>query len=219
LAVNLGLPVIGTLRVLLIAKQKGQLASIRPLLKPHGIAELHFDRTLEEPGRKAYFCAAMNTVTIELEEPLVSILRQENHSVATVVREMIVTELYRRGVVSDGKAAELLGTSREEFVRRASSVGIPTSDSQGAERAVSEEATAQSKGEEDERVERIIASLDPAAPRRDEMAALIRQHFNPETKAERVARSLAALNEPSSIQLTPEEWRWIAEDPDLEDQF
>jgi hypothetical protein len=51
------------------------------------------------------------------------------------------------------------------------------------------------------------------------MAALLRQHFNPETKAERVARSLAALSQTEEWNLTPEEWRFIAEDPDIADQF
>jgi hypothetical protein len=51
------------------------------------------------------------------------------------------------------------------------------------------------------------------------MVARLRQHFDPKTKAERAARSRDALNKPSSIRLAPEEWRWIAEDPDLEDQF
>lgn len=167
----------------------------------------------------------MNTVTIELEEPLVSILRHENHSVAIVVREIVVMELYRRGVVSGAKAAEMLGTSREEFIRRASSLGLPSFDLKMDEWEVelpaSEGVNALKEGEreEDSPVERVITSLKEDAPRRDEMAALLRQHFNPETKAERVARSLAALNEPSSIRLTPEEWRWIAEDPDLDDQF
>jgi len=166
----------------------------------------------------------MNTVTIELEEPLVSILRQENHSVATLVREIVVMELYRRGVVSSEKAAELLGTSREEFIRRASSLGLqsfdPKRDEWEAELPASEEVNAPKESErEDSRIERIIASLKEDAPRRDEMAALIRQHFNPETKAERVARSLAALNQTEEWNLTPEEWRFIAEDPDIADQF
>ena len=45
------------------------------------------------------------------------------------------------------------------------------------------------------------------------------QRFTAEGKRERVARSLAALNQQPAIRLTPEEWRQIVEDPDLEDQF
>jgi len=51
------------------------------------------------------------------------------------------------------------------------------------------------------------------------LEALKRERFTPEGKAERVAKSLAALAEDETIQLTAQEWRLIAEDPDLEDQF
>lgn len=47
---------------------------------------------------------------------------------------------------------------------------------------------------------------------------LIRKQFTPEGKAERVSRALAALNEQEPIKLAPAEWRWVAEDADLEDQ-
>jgi len=36
-----------------------------------------------------------------------------------------VLELYRRGIVSSGKAAELLGMQRFDFVRYADKLGIP----------------------------------------------------------------------------------------------
>jgi hypothetical protein len=48
---------------------------------------------------------------------------------------------------------------------------------------------------------------------------LKRVRFTPETKAERVARSLAALDQVEPIHLTPSEWRFVAEDPDIEDQY
>jgi hypothetical protein len=32
-----------------------------------------------------------------------------------------------------------------------------------------------------------------------------------------VSRALAALNEEESINLSPEQWKWIAEDADLEE--
>jgi hypothetical protein len=59
-------------------------------------------------------------------------------------------------------------------------------------------------------------SLPKRSPRLEE---LIRKTFPPEGKAKRIARGLAALNEDLTIHLTPEQWKWIAEDPDLEDQF
>jgi predicted HTH domain antitoxin len=38
---------------------------------------------------------------------------------------MIVLELYRRNVISSGKAAEMLGVPRLDFIQRASELGIP----------------------------------------------------------------------------------------------
>lgn len=53
------------------------------------------------------------------------------------------------------------------------------------------------------------------------LEALKRERFTAEGRAERVARSLAALAESDRviIRLTPEDWKLIAEDPDLEDDF
>ena len=60
-----------------------------------------------------------------LGHDLISVLlRQTNQPVEVAAREMIVLELYRRGAVSGGKAAELLGMSRWEFIRHASRLGI-----------------------------------------------------------------------------------------------
>jgi hypothetical protein len=47
---------------------------------------------------------------------------------------------------------------------------------------------------------------------------LKRQRFTAEGKAERVARSLAALYQEESIHLTEDEWRQIVE-ADVEDQY
>lgn len=84
----------------------------------------------------------MNSVTFELEGELVALLRQLNQPVQQVGRELIVLELYRRGMISSGKAAELLGMSRWEFIRHASYLGIPyfmmTPDEWADERAKSE---------------------------------------------------------------------------------
>ena len=53
---------------------------------------------------------------------------------------MIVLELYRRGTISSGKAAELLDMPRLDFIRHASHLGIPhidmTPDEWEAEKAV-----------------------------------------------------------------------------------
>jgi predicted HTH domain antitoxin len=67
----------------------------------------------------------MSTISLDLEEDLVALLRQSNQPVERVAREFIVLELYRRGAISSGKAAQLLGMSRVEFIQYASRLGIP----------------------------------------------------------------------------------------------
>jgi len=67
----------------------------------------------------------MNTISIDLEEDLVALLHQSNQPVDRTARELIVLELYRRGTISSGKAAQLLGMSRLEFIQYASRLGIP----------------------------------------------------------------------------------------------
>ena len=81
----------------------------------------------------------MGSVKIEIEEPLAALLRQSNQPVQQAGREMIVLALYRRGSISSGKAAELLGMQRFDFVKYASGLGIPffdmTEDEWEAEKA------------------------------------------------------------------------------------
>ena len=47
---------------------------------------------------------------------------------------------------------------------------------------------------------------------------MVQKQFTPQEKAERVSRALAALNEEEPIKLSPEQWRWVAEDVELEEQ-
>ena len=47
---------------------------------------------------------------------------------------------------------------------------------------------------------------------------MVQKQFTPRDKAERVSRALAALNEEEQIKLSPQQWRWVAEDVDLEEQ-
>jgi predicted HTH domain antitoxin len=83
----------------------------------------------------------MSSVKIEIEEPLAALLHQANRPVQETGREMIVLELYRRGTISSGKAAELLGMQRIDFIKHASRLGIPyidmTEDEWAAEKAAS----------------------------------------------------------------------------------
>jgi predicted HTH domain antitoxin len=82
----------------------------------------------------------MSTVRIDLEDDLVALLHSLNQPVQRTVRELIVLELYRRGTISSGKAAELLGLSRWQFVHHASQLGLPyfdmTEDEWAAERTL-----------------------------------------------------------------------------------
>ena len=67
----------------------------------------------------------MSTVKLDLGEDLVALLHQLNQPVERAARELIVLELYRRGALSSGKAAQLLGMRRVQFIHHASRQGIP----------------------------------------------------------------------------------------------
>lgn len=66
----------------------------------------------------------MAAVHVELDSDLVDLLEELHRPVKQAARELIVLELYRQGEVSSGKAAELLGQERGEFIRYASARGI-----------------------------------------------------------------------------------------------
>ena len=67
----------------------------------------------------------MAPVQVELDSDVVALLEELQRPVQQAARELIVLELYREGVVSSGKAAELMGLSRDAFIRRAGTLGIP----------------------------------------------------------------------------------------------
>ncbi len=50
------------------------------------------------------------------------------------------------------------------------------------------------------------------------LEVLVRQRFAPEGKEDRVSRALQALHEQVPMKLTPRQWKWVAEDPEVEDQ-
>lgn len=70
----------------------------------------------------------MSTMQLELDESLQGLLSLTNQPVESAAREMIVVELYRRHLISSGKAAELLAMDRFEFIHYASNLGIPFFD-------------------------------------------------------------------------------------------
>jgi predicted HTH domain antitoxin len=70
----------------------------------------------------------MSTTTLQLGEDLSRVLQTFERPLEQMARELIVLELYRRHRISSGKAAELLGTPKIDFIQYASSLGIPYID-------------------------------------------------------------------------------------------
>jgi len=66
--------------------------------------------------------------TIPVDDDLLAVLPSAHPGPAEQIRELVVLELYRRRVISSGKAAELLRRDRGEFIRYASRLGIPYVD-------------------------------------------------------------------------------------------
>jgi predicted HTH domain antitoxin len=75
----------------------------------------------------------MGATRVELDQDLVDLLEELQRPAKRAARELIVLELYRQGEVSSGRAAQLLGKEREEFIRYASAQGIPYFQLDGAE--------------------------------------------------------------------------------------
>jgi predicted HTH domain antitoxin len=70
----------------------------------------------------------MGKITIDVDEELAAVLQHMHQPLEQAVRELMMLELYRRGSVSSGKAAELLGMSRLAFLQHASRLGMPFFD-------------------------------------------------------------------------------------------
>jgi len=69
----------------------------------------------------------MTTIPLSVPEDFAAFLRARERSLPAAVVELMVLELYRQVVVSGGKAAEWLGTSRQGFIQHATRLGIPAS--------------------------------------------------------------------------------------------
>ncbi len=67
----------------------------------------------------------MSTLTLDLSSDVISILSALDQPVERSAVELIAVELFRRGLISGGKAAELLGMSRLGFIQYADRLGIP----------------------------------------------------------------------------------------------
>ncbi len=70
----------------------------------------------------------MSHVTIELDAELAAALALLDQPVEQAARELMVLELYRRGTISSGKAAHLLGMSKLAFIQYSGRLGIPFFD-------------------------------------------------------------------------------------------
>lgn len=66
----------------------------------------------------------MSTIQVDLDQEIAVLLQGLNQPIPQVARELIVLELYRRGTISSGKAAQLVEMERFEFIRHASRLGI-----------------------------------------------------------------------------------------------
>ena len=86
----------------------------------------------------------MASTTLDLGEELGALVAELGQPVEEIAREIIVLELYRRNLISSGKAAALLAVPRLDFIQRASELGIPyfrfTEDEWQAEVAESKRA-------------------------------------------------------------------------------
>ncbi len=67
----------------------------------------------------------MRHTTVELDDSLVEALALLNQPIDQAVRETVVLELYRRGTISSGKAAQLLGLSKLDFIQFSGGLSVP----------------------------------------------------------------------------------------------
>ncbi len=70
----------------------------------------------------------MNTIMVALDRELINLVPHAPGHLEDKLKEYLVLELYRRREVSSGKAAELLGMERVEFIHYSSRLGIPFID-------------------------------------------------------------------------------------------
>lgn len=67
----------------------------------------------------------MGAVPVQLDPDLVDLLEELARPAMEAARELIVLGLYGQGELSSGRAAQLLGKDRGDFIRYASAKGIP----------------------------------------------------------------------------------------------
>ena len=67
----------------------------------------------------------MGRMTIEVDDELAQVLALLDQPPEQSARELIVTDLYRRALISSGKAAKLLGMTKSDFIQFSGQLGIP----------------------------------------------------------------------------------------------
>jgi predicted HTH domain antitoxin len=67
-------------------------------------------------------------MSVVLDENFLSFVAKKKKDIPNRLKELSILELYRRKEISSGKASEVLGMERFEFVRYASRLGIPFFD-------------------------------------------------------------------------------------------
>jgi len=67
----------------------------------------------------------MSRVAVEVDQDLAEILALLGQPLDQAARELMVLELYRRETISSGKAAQLLGMSKLDFIQYSGRLGIP----------------------------------------------------------------------------------------------
>ena len=70
----------------------------------------------------------MSQKPVMLNEEVIELLGDSPEQIEQNVLELIVLELYRRHDISAGRAAEILGRDKLEFIRWSGSLGIPYLD-------------------------------------------------------------------------------------------
>ena len=67
----------------------------------------------------------VSTLHLVIEDDLARLLSQLGQPIEATAREILVLDLHRRGLISGGRAADLLSMSREQFIKLSSDAQIP----------------------------------------------------------------------------------------------
>jgi predicted HTH domain antitoxin len=94
----------------------------RQVERVHAGADL--DEQAPAPARAAVEWSREAMRTVVLDDELAKLVEQEQ-ALDQATREALVMSLFQRRKISSGKACELLGLGRMEFVRRAGELGVP----------------------------------------------------------------------------------------------